>query len=304
VQHEIGKAELTAFLIDQLTTHGVRLARRMDSSGWIKAYCIGGHDRRAPSLGINKTSGHYHCFGCSIHGTWNDLAALIGAEALTEENAPDPFTVLANQIGSQLAKEEQKDLALSCLPREIKPWRKSWREVSAETMRAASAYKWFDDGSRCYRILLPVWLYDEEPMGWIARRLDKSKYTPYRNSTSLEGLIKYVLYPYHLVRKMRHTRSVVLVEGPYDALRLVDRGIPALALLGVENYARTCHIHLTNLGVKTVIMGLDNDNAGALATPKIVERIRRDFEIKYWRYKSKDPGESKARERRALRRLL
>jgi DNA primase len=53
---------------------------------------------------------------------------------------------------------------------------------------------------------------------------------------------KYGLFPFDYVKdrmiKKYDLRYVVLVEGPRDALRLIKNGIPALAVLGVQNLTK------------------------------------------------------------------
>jgi hypothetical protein len=64
--------------------------------------------------------------------------------------------------------------------------------------------------------------------------------------------------------------SVVLVEGPRDALRLLSYGIPCMAILGTHSWSDKKSGLLEAAGVDRIITCFDGDEAGKIATNLIV----------------------------------
>lgn len=242
--------DLTNFLVGQLTARGVE-TRGVDRSGpYFQAFCIKGHDRETASLTIWRDTGSFHCFGCGLHGrSWNELAALIGAKELHEKDLgegglPDPFELLQGQLERSRAKEN----ARPSLPWDVEPWKHgSYRGLSPVFLQKLQAQRWYDLKMKCHRILWPI--YQEGALeGWVARRLDDGKERKYKNSPGLPA--KKILFPYDFVRKHFDCSTVVLVEGPMDALRLNHLRIPAVAIMGTQNWGET------NLGL---LLNIAND---------------------------------------------
>jgi len=109
-----------------------------------------------------------------------------------------------------------------------------------------------------------------EPIGYAGRHLDpqivatrgKWKF-PYRLPRNR------LLYGYHHTPNRHHT-GLVLVEGPWDVLRLAQLGIPAVALFGVHLSARQQEI-LHPLANLVVLM--DGDKAGRHAAVTIHQKL-------------------------------
>lgn len=272
------------FIAQQLMRKGVQIFRETPSH--IQAYCPTGHDVNTASLSIRKSDGRFQCFGCKTFKgrNWNTLAKLLNADVLSEENMPDPFRLLKEDLKQKRTKSQVEVY----LPWDIEPWTKSWRKVSAYTMNAATAYYHHDDKKRCDRVLLPIWMYGEL-VGWTARRLDKNDDMKYREMTGFNKLD--ALYPWFLVEEM-NVSSVALVEGPYDALRLLDVDIPALSNLGsLTSWSKDKAIHLLNLGITRVVLATDGDSAGDKFRDQAEEDLKYMFELDhYYCPPKRDPG--------------
>jgi len=290
---------LETFIVEELNKKGIRIAENRPSSEHLKTFCFKGHDLKTPSLSISKKTGRFHCFGCGIGGpSWNVLAGLIGAAPIGEDEGPDPFRILNDDLEQRIKKAQP---TTASLPWDLDPWVGGWRKVSARTMKKVKASSWYDDKMRCYCAMLPIYMY-KELQGWVARRLDKKKERKYKNNYGLD--VRYWFYPFDVVARMK-TKVVVLVEGPYDALRLIDNGIPALAVLGSGNYSPESRVHLINLQVKKVVVATDGDAAGDKCRLEITPSLEEFFKVEqfYCRLKS-DPGKFKPRELEELTQLL
>jgi DNA primase len=89
---------------------------------------------------------------------------------------------------------------------------------------------------------------------------------------------------------VKSSKTVILVEGPGDLVKLYQYGITiALCPFGTKLTAKQSKL-LTGLGVETILMGFDNDEAGIKATKKIVGRYSDRFKIVNLDLKS-DPDE-------------
>ncbi len=88
----------------------------------------------------------------------------------------------------------------------------------------------------------------------------------------LRGASRTNLPPYGLARG---ARELALVEGFLDYHQLAARGIDNVAVLGGTSTGPRLFERLTSLGVHTVVLCLDNDDAGRAATARAVEHAAR-----------------------------
>src|SRR5262249_54787910 len=100
-----------------------------------------------------------------------------------------------------------------------------------------------------------------------ARAIDE-RAAPERRYLYLRGAGRTNLPPYGL---RRDTRELVLVEGFLDYHQLFARGIANVAALGGTSTTTRLFDRLSRLGIQTVVLCLDNDDAGRTATARAVE---------------------------------
>jgi 5S rRNA maturation endonuclease (ribonuclease M5) len=282
-------SDLSSFITTQLALRGIQVFGDDNNRPNLTAYCFKGHDNKTASLSIHKATGKFYCFGCGVKGgSWNSLAKRLDLQELGEEDLPDWFEVFHKDISARIKKAMQR----FDLPWDLEPWKGKWRHVSQEILDEVEAYKWFDDPLRCYRILLPIYQYGKL-RGWTSRRLDKPKegmpyLKKYRNNPGIN--VRDILYPLDVVSRME-SETVVLVEGPYDALRLINFDIPALAVLGALNFDRSNVMHLLNAGAEKVIIAMDSNEAGEKARANVITMLDPHFEIEHFHPpEKKDPG--------------
>ena len=118
------------------------------------------------------------------------------------------------------------------------------------------------------RITFPLWDKDGHIVGFSARvyrgEKDTSKYINSRETKLFKK--GETLYNYHQVREYaRKEKSIIVVEGFMDAIRLASEGIKNVVALQGTAMTREQIALLKKLRVK-IILCLDNDNAGLLAT--------------------------------------
>ena len=276
-------ADFTDFIISQLRAQGVHI-RSMHGSN-ILAYCVTGHDHKSASLSIRKVDGMFNCFGCGIKGqNWNALQAYLpNIELIPEQDLPDKSTLIAIRLRDRL----RAAVLEMQLPWGIEPWVGTYRHASQYTLDALGACKWFDPLSHCYRILFPVTV-ERDLVGWAARRLDSSDDQRYRNSTGFQS--KRWVFPFDVTAQLVDD-TVVLVEGPYDAIRLVNMNIPAVCIFGTKNYTSDKKGIISRLGVERVVLALDNDHGGEGARLDMALDLRTQFIVEHFLPPpGKDPG--------------
>jgi len=144
------------------------------------------------------------------------------------------------------------------------------------------------------RIMIPICNLEGDVVGYTGRIYNSEDTAKYINSKETIIYKKgNILFNYHNAKKyIREEKCAILVEGNMDAIRMYSSGVRnVLALMGTAITKEQVEI-LKKLRVPIILM-LDNDNAGELATINIGnELINNNIETKVVRLSgSKDPDE-------------
>jgi DNA primase len=256
----------------------------------VHIWCPFHQDRDTPSLVIytNESPVGWYCFGCRAHGLWDDLAAAIKAGKLDRDwDDPRAARNLSDDLKNLISMEP-------ALPPLTRPWRDGdYREFSVHTLMGIQTRWWYDEIDKVRRIVWPVWDPAGELVGWVGRDLDnlKDSERKYRNMPHMEAVT--TLYPLPDLNNHYPERTVILVEGITDALRLLQMGLPAQAILGgVWSKARTWLLHV--MGIERIVLAFDPDDAGDEARKTVGRELAKEFdEILEWEWPDgKDPGEA------------
>jgi len=247
------------------------------------------HNEKTPSLsvhvGYKLTPGSFHCFGCGEKGGWNKLhAALFGGEEVSPQSGPSarpqpryqggpkiPTAMDAPELGAMLSgmfaavdTEEARVLrGVEELPNKF-----SWRGLTKSFCEQIGAGLYFDPKTREEYLHIPLTMAGDS-FGYTLCHLNRRpgcdipKY-------STHGKAKKVLFLYDAVPFMS---PVVLVEGQYDAMRLMSCGIPAMAILGVENFSKEKLARLVTKLPPLVIVLFDGDLPGYETARKVYYEI-------------------------------
>ena len=111
-------------------------------------------------------------------------------------------------------------------------------------------------------VIVPVFSYDNTCLGFVARSIEGKSF---KNSTGLPK--SKTLFNINNVKR----KKIVVVESSFDAIRLSQLGIPAVATLGAT-ISRT-QISLLQTYASSIIICPDNDDAGNGLIDKIVKNI-------------------------------
>lgn len=262
-------------ILEQLSEYG---GPQKTNNDWINVSCPH-HTDNNPSCGImtNPTNprfelGWYSCFSCGNHGTWNDFAEAANLKPLSlpKSNAPYAKSMSKSEIDSMFGADPAlshvgilRDLGHP----EAQPWSKNldWRGFDGSFLHSLGAYMVDDKHNDDIAALFVVKIAGRIRGG--VKAIYRKRYQSQAGyiTTKGEWISKYGLLLYDQVRtllKKTGYRFVVLVEGPRDALALFRLGIPALAILGANNFTKAKLQVIEALNVHKIYVISDNDNGG------------------------------------------
>ncbi len=144
------------------------------------------------------------------------------------------------------------------------------------------------------RIMIPITNLDGKVVGFTGRIYNTEDPAKYINTKETEIYKKgSIIFNYYNAKNyIRESKCAILVEGNMDAIRMYSSGIRnVLALMGTTLTKEQIGI-LKKLRVPIILM-LDNDNAGSIATINIGdELLKNNLNVKVVRLKgAKDPDE-------------
>lgn len=254
--------------------------------------CCPFHNDLNPSGSIyhsdtSKNPGFFRCYGCGRTATWDELAPLIGCEPFSSSPRVRYADAKTIDIDQELLETPEK-LVFSPLPRN-----KLWRGVKTNLLLDIGCKVCqiqYPDGnvSDTKFVYLPV-IIDGETVGYTKGRMHKVEgQTSYIN---LRGswVKTHGLFPFdYSIKRMTRTKTVVLVEGQRDALRLLSNGIPAMCIMGTQSFSESKCRLLAMHDVRRCIILMDGDEAGREGAKRVYSTLSNFIEcklIKLWAIK-------------------
>ena len=184
--------------------------------------------------------GYYYCFGCGAKGHWNDLAERFNLAGFEERDTKVTESQYYSQEAQKAVRKLLGDNKLT-MPFGTEFTKDKWRGIKGDTVRSVGAVyaidRWNDQLEAC--IYLPVNMNESLSAvvkAYMTKRKGKLSYVTIGGSDVKDRS----LFPYDYVSGMLDTGKysrVAIVEGPRDALKLIDYDIPALAILGTNNWS-------------------------------------------------------------------
>jgi hypothetical protein len=245
------------------------------------------HSEQTPSARVFHDNGYLRCYGCGASKAYSVWSKEYGLSRMGKDRLPEDGKVpksrfldklLNNPTVDASAAEAESSARLedirfsefdTNLASQLGVSRK-WRGFSVRFLRdiigARVAYR--EDIHRHY-IWLPVWVRGRL-RGFILATLKKPpKPLPAYYNAPGKWSLRYGLFPLDsaiFLMEEKGLTTIVVVEGPRDALRLLRMGIPAVSMLGTHSWTDTKSRMLELSGVKTVVLMMDGDSAGRKAT--------------------------------------
>lgn len=238
------------------------------------------HEDNNPSLRIDRDTGRFHCLSCGFKG---DLFDHFGQY---RSRTYDLLYEVESQIQNILLETRGLDI-----PESSVPFSKEFRGIKAETFEKFQAFT-HTDPEFLNRVVFPIFSISGTIPALIGRYTHSNatpKYLVYPASANLP------IYPIP-----KNSDTVVLVEGLFDVVNLHDKGLTtAAAIFGTHNItwktAEEKLAPLTASGITRIVLLLDGDGAGQLATAKLEKLIKaktscRVFDASDFLLPGQDPG--------------
>jgi|GEM_PF-2625626 len=261
--------ETEAFIIGELEKRSLQYDVRRD---FIHVVCpFHPNSGTKLKLGFSRKTGGMHCWVCEKKGHWNEYAELKQLESF-RVNDPrlQDFKALARQFDELLHEKHVES------PDWLERWHGRWRNLDGPFLRSIPSYMWFDEASGAKRILWPVYM-DDQFKGCMAARLHHDTWPKTRNLAGINAAR--ILWPFdHPL--VRDSRSIVLVEGQFDALRLLSQNIPAVSIMGTGNWSVHKLNRLAARGVERIVIAMDGDVPGELAADEIRAAAQNRFDVR------------------------
>ncbi len=289
------------------------------------------HDDRTPSGGVNLDTsktvplGWFSCFGCGKSVSWNTLAGTLGLKQLkkrsqievTSGDYADPARAREALLGTGSEEDatdreierDNKRLTFFEFPPELTKWRGFKTDFLASLGCKYAFYEGRDDEGE-FIIWIPC-VVNERVVGHVKAYLEKVEDRPsYKNSLGSWSRTKGLLF-FDSALQMMHEqghKTIVLCEGPRDALRCLRFGIPAMCILGTQSWSDQKRLLLEQSDAENLILFMDGDKPGKKATRMLVKSIKGYFNFKYmnlWKHeRGWDPGNCPKRFLRRVKNAL
>ena len=238
------------------------------------------HSEKTPSGRIyyspsSKNPGFFHCYGCGQKFSFDELAPKLGLKPYAWAKPSVQYAHKAVSTLVETAEDNNHELVYGELPPS-----KLWRGISTNLLRDLGAklcaYPWAKDERMVW---LPVYIR-KTLRGYIRARLRKSDDAPSYLNSKGRWSEQYGLFPYDYAVSMMKALglwTLVLVEGPRDALRLLGMGIPAIAILGTHSWSTQKSRYLELSGANNIVVMMDGDCAGRRAEELVMPHLSKMF---------------------------
>jgi 5S rRNA maturation endonuclease (ribonuclease M5) len=267
------------------------------------------HKDSDPSLIINldpkskRPIGSFYCFGCTKHGKWNELADAFGLMKVNGRN--DQVTEFhGRDIDKNLLEPDDIAQSFDAITDDLGlefvvswPTHMDWRSIPGQLLSKIGAQLALDSKTQDEVVFLPI-VVNKCMVGGIKALMERpptKDILAYVNSSGVWAREK-GLFPLDHVRKQaRKYRRIIIVEGARDALRLIACGLPAVAILGTHNWDEKKRDLLIAIGIESVVLMMDSDEAGRKAQRKIKRSCAGLLEVKSINMKAIEERMNKAR---------
>lgn len=212
------------------------------------------HDDHNPSLRVDKVTGVMHCFSCGFRG---NIFTHFGKVQSAKE-------VRLHKLRSKITETRAENVGLK-MPAKAMPFVGSFRGISAETL---AKYEAFTHVQKEYagRLVFPIRDMSGKTRVFLGRGL---------NSNIIP---KYMIHPRGSKMPLFPAMpdiiegTIILVEGIFDALNLIDKGLTnAVCCFGTNNMDIYKISLLKIIGVQGIHILFDGDDAGQSAAEKVAE---------------------------------
>ena len=253
-------------------------------------FCPFHNNHRTPAGEVQKDSGMFFCFSCQKSADLIELVMHTSGRTYFESarfiKSKEKLTNLTTEIDKVLVKEETYKIFDELIIKRLHNGL-----VASERARNYFTYRKIEKPS-CIKfslgysekqdmVTVPVHSPDGIPLGFVGRSVEGKDF---KNTPGLPK--SKTLFNLHRVKK---SDRVYVVESSFDAIRLDQVGLPAVATLGAN--VSSTQIELLQKYFNNIIVIADNDEAGGNMKDRIVEKLSTRVSVIKLNEKYKDIGD-------------
>jgi DNA primase len=253
-------------------------------------YCPFHPNNRTPAGEVDKRSGMFFCFSCHKIADFVEFVTHTSGrtyfEAVRFIKSKESESDISQEITKSLTKEPEfvmfdeliiKRLSVQALesPRAMRYY--LGRSITEESIKKFS----LGFSEKQDMLTIPVHAPDGMPVGFVGRSVEGKDF---KNTPGLPK--SKVLFNLHRVKT---ADRVYVVESSFDAIRLDQCGLPAVATLGSN--VSNIQIEILQKYFNNIIVIADNDEAGENMKTKLVKKLGSRITVVSLDNKYKDIGD-------------
>jgi DNA primase len=227
---------------------------------------------RTPAGEVDKRSGTFYCFSCHKVEELEEFVMFVSGRTYFEAARYIKGKEQASTIQQDIARQlEQKpvyvqfdEVLVKRLNVQALASPRAMRYYSGRTITEDSVKKFsLGYSEKNDMVTIPVAAPDGMTVGFVGRSVEGKEF---KNTPGLPK--SKVLFNLHRVKS---SRQVYVVESSFDAIRLDQVGMPAIATLGAN--VSNIQIGLLQKYFNDIIVVADNDEAGGNMKDRLMERL-------------------------------
>jgi DNA primase len=235
-------------------------------------FCPYHNNNRTPAGEVSKESGLFFCFGCQTTRSLVELIMHMTSRTYFEtvrfiksKETETDIEAVINKALHQIPDFVQYDeLLIKRLNKQALDSPRAMTYFEGRRLTRESVIK-FDLGysEKQDSVVIPMQSPDGMSIGFVARTIEGKEF---KNTPGLPK--SKILFNLHRVKA---SKIVYVVESSFDAIRLDQVGFPAVATLGAN--VSSSQIELLKRYFTGVVLVADNDEAGAIMSERLTEKM-------------------------------
>ena len=235
-------------------------------------FCPYHNNSRTPAGEVSKESGLFFCFGCQTTRTLIELIMHMSGRTYFEairyikskETETDLESVVNKALHSKPDFIQYDELLIKRLNKQALDSPRAIRYFEGRNINKDSIIK-FDLGysEKQDSVAVPMHSPDGMCIGFVARTVEGKEF---KNTPGLPK--SKILFNLHRVKS---SKVVYIVESSFDAIRLDQVGLPAVATLGAN--VSSSQMKLLEKYFTNVVLVADNDEAGSIMADRLTEKL-------------------------------
>ena len=267
---------------------GVTIQSEVDSDYII--FCPYHNNNRTPAGEVSKESGLFFCFGCQQTATLQEIVMKMSNRSYFEslryikskEQESDITQIVAKQLYTPPTFIQYDEVIIKRLNSQALESPRAMRYFDGRLVTKSSVSK-FNLGYSEKQDMVTIPVHSPEGMviGFVGRSLEGKDF---KNTPGLPK--SKTLFNLHRVKA---NDKVYVVESSFDAIRLDQVGMPAVATLGATISKN--QVELLEKYFNEIYLIADNDEAGKSMSKKMIDKLKSRVSIIQLDTKYKDIGD-------------